>query len=303
MNFIESFTIGNCVSGNMMDGVFVKGACVQKHQEEKHQEEKRQEEEHQEEEHQEEKHQEEKHQEEKVETIFNMPALPLHSLPLLDITRGWITQEKYRSEKNNRNPDFKGPTHESNWLLHKNTRHGGLVVGGYPDTFSDMRILSNELQTFVCLNSEYGKTVKGDYYRPYANNLSKNQFIHEPIDDMETIKDETVIALAQKIVERLLNGENLYLHCAGGHGRTGTVAIVTLHMLYPEVTELELFEFVQYAHDQRGGNYFGERLFNHKMLEDPMSQYYVKSQVPSPQTFEQRNQVRRIIKKKPTVSL
>jgi hypothetical protein len=287
MNFIESFTIGNCVSGNMMDGVFVKGACVQKHQEEEHQEE----------EHQEEKHQEEKHQEEKVETIFNMPALPLPSLPLLDITRGWITQEKYRSEKNNRNPDFKGPTHESNWLLHKNTRHGGLVVGGYPDTFQDMRILSNELQTFVCLNSEYGKTVKGDYYRPYANHLSKNQFIHEPIDDMETVEDETIIALAEKIVERLLNGENIYLHCAGGHGRTGTVAIVTLHMLYPEVTELELFEFVQYAHDQRGGNYFGERLFNHKMLEDPMSQHYVKSQVPSPQTFEQRNQVRRIIKK------
>ena len=292
MNFIESFTIGNCVSGNIINGVFVKGACVEKHQEEKHQEEK---------------HQEEKHQEEKVETIFNMPSLHLPSLhlpslhlpslalPLLNITRGWITQEKYRSEKNNRNPDFKGPTHESNWILHKNSRHGGLVVGGYPDTFHDMRILSNELQTFVCLNSEYGKTVKGDYYRPYANNLPKNHFIHEPIDDMETVKDETIIALAQKIAERLLNGENVYLHCAGGHGRTGTVAIVTLHMLYPEVTELELFEFVQYAHDQRGGNYFGEKLFNHKMLEDPMSQYYVKNQVPSPQTFEQRNQVRRIM--------
>ena len=293
MNFIESFTIGNCVSGNMIDGVFVKGACVQ---EEKHQEEKHQEEKHQEEKHQEEKHQEEKHQEEKDDTIFIMP-LPLLALPLLDITRGWITQEKYRSDKNNRNPYFKGPTHESNWLLRKNSQHGGLVVGGYPDTFHDMRILSNELQTFVCLNSEYGKTVKGDYYRPYANHLPKNQFIHEPIDDMETVNDETVIALAQKIVERLLNGENVYLHCAGGHGRTGTVAIVTLHMLYPEVTELELFEFVQYAHDQRGGNYFGERLFNHKMLEDPMSQYYVKNQVPSPQTFEQRNQVRRIIKK------
>jgi len=279
MNFIESFTIGNCVSGNMIDGVFVKGACVQ-----------------------EEKHQEKKHQ----DTIFILHSLPLPSitlhsfdlpLPLLDVTRGWITQEKYRSEKNNRNPYFKGPTHESNWLLRKNSRRGGLVVGGYPDAFHDMRILSNELQTFVCLNSEYGKTVKGDYYRPYANHLPKNHFIHEPIDDMETVKDETIIALAQKIVERLLNGENIYLHCAGGHGRTGTVAIVTLHMLYPEVTELELFEFVQYAHDQRGGNYFGERLFNHKMLEDPMSQHYVKNQVPSPQTFEQRNQVRRIIKK------
>jgi protein-tyrosine phosphatase len=257
------FILGSCVSGNIIDGVFIKGTCV--------------------------------NEEKNEDTIFQMPHLPLYNL---DVTRGWITQQKYRSEKNNRNPYFKGPTHESNWLLHKNTRHGGLVVGGYPDTtFNLLALFSEELQTFVCLNSEYGKTVNSDYFQPYGTNLPKNQFIHEPIDDMQTVNDETIIALAQKIVERLLNGENVYLHCAGGHGRTGTVAIVTLHMLYPELTELELFEFVQYAHDQRGGNYFGERMFNYKMIVDPLSHYYVKSQVPSPQTFEQRTQVRRIIKK------
>jgi len=273
MEFINTFTIGNCVSGNMIDGVFVKGACVN------------------EEKHNEEKHDEEKHEE--LETIFNVPALDN-----LDITRGWITQQKYCSKKNNRNPYFKGPTHESNWLLRKNTRHGSLVVGAYPDTSSHLLALFREnLQTFVCLNSEYGKTVHGNYYQPYGNNLPKYQFIHEPIRDMETVNDATIIALAHKIVERLLNGENVYLHCKGGHGRTGTVAIVTLHMLYPELTELELFEFVQYAHDQRGGNYFGERIFNSELITDPLSHYYVKSQVPSPQTFEQRTQVRRIIKK------
>ena len=111
---------------------------------------------------------------------------------------------------------------------------------------------------------------------------------------MQTIQDETIIALAKKIVERLLNGESVYLHCAGGHGRTGTVALVVLHMLYPNLTELELFEFVQYAHDQRGGNHFGPALFIGKMFADPLAHHFVKSQVPSPQTLEQRNQVRRI---------
>jgi hypothetical protein len=276
MEFIaKSFAIGSCVSGNIIDGVFIKGTCVNE------------------------------------ETVFHVPTsfvptsfvptsfVPTSFVPLykLDVTRGWITQEKYRSEKNNRNPYFKGPTFESNWLFRENSRHGGFAVGGYPDTTSHLLSLFREgLQTFVCLNSEYGKTVKGDYFQPYGIDLPKNQFIHEPIDDMQTVKDETIVELAWKITERLLNGEHVYLHCAGGHGRTGTVALVVLHMLYPELTELELFEFVQYAHDQRAGNYFGERMYTGKMFTDPLAHHIVKSQVPSPQTIDQRDQVRRIIK-------
>jgi hypothetical protein len=276
---MEFITIGSCVSGNIIDGVFVKGSCVKGTDgtgvkgtdgtgvkvkgtgvnEEKHQE----------------------------ETVFKMP------LENLDVTRGWITEQKYQSKRNNRNSYFQGPTLESNWLLRKNTQHGGFAVGGYPDKPSDMPALLREgLETFVCLNSEYGKAK----FPSYGNSLSKDRFIHEPIDDMQTIQDETIIALARNIVERILNGESVYLHCAGGHGRTGTVALVALHMLYPKLTELELFEFVQYAHDQRIGNHFGPGLFIGKMFADPLAHHFVKSQVPSPQTLEQRNQVRRINK-------
>jgi len=269
---MEFITIGSCVSGNIIDGVFVKGSCTgvkgtsvngtsvngTSVNEEKHQE------------------------------------LVLENL---DVTRGWITEQKYQSKRNSRNTYFQGPTFESNWLMRKNTQHGGFAVGGYPDKPSDMPgLLRGGLETFVCLNSEYGNTVKGDYFPPYGNSLPKDRFIHEPIEDMQTIQDETIIVLAKKIVERLLNGESVYLHCAGGHGRTGTVALVVLHMLFPNLTELELFEFVQYAHDQRGGNHFGPALFIGKMFADPLAHHFVKSQVPSPQTLEQRNQVRRINK-------
>mgnify|MGYP000361307626 CR=1 FL=1 len=257
------FIHGSCVSGNIIDGVFVKGTCVSSN-------------------------------EEKNEELRKVPLV----LDNLDVTRGWITRERYCSEKNYRNPYFQGPTNESNWILHKNSQHGGFAVGGYPDKLSDLpALLGKGLQTFVCLNSEYGKTVKGDYFRPYGNNLPKdNRFIHEPIDDMQTVKDEIIIALARKIVKLLLNGESVYLQCAGGHGRTGTVLMVVLHILYPELSELELFEFVQYAHDQRGGNDFGPGLFIGKMFSDPLAHHFVKSQVPSPQTIEQRDQVRRINK-------
>jgi hypothetical protein len=95
-------------------------------------------------------------------------------------------------------------------------------------------------------------------------------------------------------VELLQIGKKVYLHCAGGHGRAGTVAAVVLHMLCMELTETELFEYIQYAHDQRKENYFGTKTFVYKMPKDPMAQYFCNGQVPSPQTTDQRNQVRRI---------
>ena len=115
---------------------------------------------------------------------------------------------------------------------------------------------------------------------------------------METVKDEIIINLALKIVELLQNGKKVYLHCAGGHGRTGTVAAVVLHMVCMQLTETELFEYIQYAHDQRIANYFGPRTFIYKMINDPFAQYFCNGQVPSPQTSDQRDQVRRIINHK-----
>jgi len=265
--FAFAFAIGSCVTGNSIDGIFVKGSCVS----------------------------EEKTEE--LVTIFKPASLNI------DMTRGWITKQRYMIDRIKRNPYFIGPTFESNWLIRKSAfsvtacAMGAFAVGGYPDTPHQLQDLKNAgLETFVCLNSEYGNMVKGEYFRPYGNSLSKANFIHEPIDDMETVKDETVIALAEKIVERLLRGESVYLHCAGGHGRTGTVALVVLHMLYPKLNELELFEFIQYAHDQRRGNYFGPKKFVGRMIADPVAHQFASGQVPSPQTLEQRDQVRRIIK-------
>ena len=69
---------------------------------------------------------------------------------------------------------------------------------------------------------------------------------------------------------------------------------LNVDMLCMEMTETELFEYIQYAHDQRIENYFGPGLFVYKMIKDPMVQYFCNGQVPSPQTNDQRNQVRRI---------
>jgi hypothetical protein len=256
------FVIGSCVSVDSVSSVFSIGSCVS--------------------------HEEKNEEEEEV-------------IPKLDIeaSRKWIIGQRYVGERNTRNPYFTGPTYESNWLIRKTpgSKYGSFAVGSYPDKPTYFENLKQSgLETFVCLNSEYGFWSKGDYFQKYGDSLPKDKFIHERIDDMQTVDDAIIIRLAEEIVRRIKNGENVYLHCAGGHGRTGTVAIVVLNMIYPDLNYIELFEYVQYSHDQRGGNYFGNGKFVYKMADDHLAYKFVEGQVPSPQTIAQRTQVRRIIR-------
>ena len=48
-------------------------------------------------------------------------------------------------------------------------------------------------------------------------------FIHQPIPGSGVIEDEKVMALVESIVQLVLIGEIVYIHCHGGHGRTGTI--------------------------------------------------------------------------------
>jgi len=221
-------------------------------------------------------------------------------LPKLNIaaSRNWIVGQRYADEYKIHDPDFVGPSYESNKLIPKipGSKYGSLTVGGFPDSNNPLpQLRSAGLDTFVCLNSEYGFYSKGDFFQRYGDSLPKDRFVHVPIDDMQTVDDKIIVRLAEEIVRRFKNGENIYLHCAGGHGRTGTVALVVLNILYPELTYVELFEYVQYAHDQRQGNHFGKNTFVYKMADDHLAYKFVQGQVPSPQTIAQRTQVRRII--------
>lgn len=254
---------------------------------------------------------------EETVTVFTLPLLlPLPllkpTIPHLDLTESlnWIIDEKYTNVNFTRSRNYyrnlhplKGPTEESNWLIKKTPGFvfGSFAVGGYPDKSGFLpSLLADGLNTFVCLNSEYGKQVKNHNYTAYADNNSripKGRFILEPIDDMKTVDDKTIDVLSTDIVTRITNGENVYLHCAGGHGRTGTVAALVLYKLYPHLTVPEIFDYLQFAHDQRSGNYFGPQMFTSKMKDDPLAKYFVIGQVPTPQTSTQRCQVRRIIAK------
>jgi protein-tyrosine phosphatase len=91
--------------------------------------------------------------------------------------------------------------------------------------------------------------------------------------DLNIISDTETLQIAKEVVNDLDNGKVIYLHCWGGHGRTGVIVCLVLHIKFG-LTADEAIVRCQTCHDKRD---------------------YDCSNVMSPQTAEQRNQVRRII--------
>uniref|UniRef100_A0A6C0F341 Tyrosine specific protein phosphatases domain-containing protein n=1 Tax=viral metagenome TaxID=1070528 RepID=A0A6C0F341_9ZZZZ len=200
--------------------------------------------------------------------------------------------------------DIFGPIAESNWVV-----PGKLIAGAFPgytddieNTNSLIKILNCGVTKFVCMQEEYNVAIKEEDWRkncygktsvvrPYfadVQRIMENKVIHPtlstdvfnvtfehcPIKDCSTVADDIVFSLAKDLVKAIHDGEVVYLHCWGGHGRTGIMVCLMLHLMYG-LTANEALERCQFLHDIR------------KM---PII-------VSSPQTFRQKDQVRRIIYK------
>ena len=160
-----------------------------------------------------------------IKPIAAYAALP--PLPVLG-----VTAEKYA-----------GPTGESNWVL-----LGRLLVGAYPAALDDKMndnivasILRLGINTFVCLQAEYqhrnvteAQWRSGEKLRPYIYDAVRLldepwvfpdsatggaappaglNFVHFPIIDCDTVSDDKVLQLCNDLVQRLVKGENMYIHC------------------------------------------------------------------------------------------
>lgn len=225
------------------------------------------------------------------------PQHPLHHAHPSQQQKGALpTRLPELSQVMGRRDEYVGPTRESNWVVLDH-----LMVGAYPSAFDDdendqilASILTCGITTFVCLQSEYQHGVpeslwrSGVALRPYIEDAmdicarertsgrivppEHLKFLHTGIVDCGVTTDATVLELALDICWRLVAGEVIYLHCWGGHGRTGTVVAVTLGLLYG-VGAPEALSRTQLYHDLR----------------------ICSLNVPSPQTPQQRRQVERIL--------
>jgi hypothetical protein len=173
----------------------------------------------------------------------------------------------------------------SNWVI-----PGMVMAGAYPGALDDKEndrqlksILNKGIDTFVCLQAEVDDEIPEEHWRaghglrPYfvdARRLSKVPLIwrHLPIVDGGVSEDEFMEALVCDLLDDLKAGRVLYLHCWGGHGRTGIVACLLLAVLYG-LPVSDAFKRVQGYHDAR---------------IEPQG-------VKSPSTVVQRSQVKRML--------
>lgn len=182
---------------------------------------------------------------------------------------------------------MRGPTLASNWVI-----PGILMAGAFPGALDDKDndrqlkcILSKGIDTFVCLQDEVDDQIPEDVWRsghglrPYftdARRLSKNPLVwrHLPILDGGVGPDDVTEALVCDLIDDLKAGRVLYVHCWGGHGRTGIIVALLLAVLYG-LPLTEALKRTQACHDCR---------------IEPQG-------VKSPSTVVQRSQVKRLLEK------
>jgi len=238
----------------------------------------------------------EEEEEEKKDTVFTLVTLEKDGIDL-SLSTDWIKNSTTKfspvrisnNHFNNRtkNRAHQGPISSSNWLS-KN-----LCVGGSIDYKSHLNLFVRAgIDVFVSLIGT-DKVKLGLY--DYEKDLPDGKiYITEPIEDMNIISDDKILALARRIAEFIRGGFKVFIHCSGGHGRTGTVAAVVLHLLY-DLPLYQIRDYLQYSHDQRLCN-FSNIFYNGQLdKDDVLRDCFQEGQVPTPQVGFQLNQVERII--------
>jgi protein-tyrosine phosphatase len=75
--------------------------------------------------------------------------------------------------------------------------------------------------------------------------------IEFPIVDRSVEEDESTLSLISTIKEHILKDNYpIYIHCKGGHGRSGTITCILYGLLYNKIAE-EAIETIKKAHSDR----------------------------------------------------
>jgi ribA/ribD-fused uncharacterized protein len=156
---------------------------------------------------------------------------------------------------------------KTNWVIPNK-----LLVGCNPTNFTD-KLYNLGITHIISLQDEKGA-------HNYVQD-KKSKYLNLPIPDRKIVDDETVIKYInsiQKIYDK--KRSKIYIHCKGGHGRTGTIVALLLCKLFP-FSALESLSYTAIAHYTRW--LYGIKRKDEKILR-------------SPQTVPQFAQVKRLCK-------
>ena len=117
------------------------------------------------------------------------------------------------------------PTHTSNWLV-----PGSLIIGAHPSSDDVQALMAAGVTTFVSLIGEY--TTEEYRKQRYPAEVAAH-FVHFPINDFHVPVVEELESIVLELKLRLTQRrEVIFVHCRGGHGRTGTVVIPLMAALF-----------------------------------------------------------------------
>lgn len=123
----------------------------------------------------------------------------------------------------------------------------GLTYNEYTSCQNLTQILNSGIDTFICLQDEIspqdgsiGKLLKPSFYWAFPKLInysfflqerSNIKYIHWPIADQHALSLDTLIQNISKIIDMLNEGRRIFIHCAGGHGRTGIYSACLIALL------------------------------------------------------------------------
>lgn len=158
------------------------------------------------------------------------------------------------------------PTSNSNWLI-----NNVLLCGGTPASLESL--VEVGIDVIICLQTlKELKELKEKGSNTNLDIAQKVEWYNFPIVDGKTADDEKVVRWCHMILDLVYRGKKVYLHCLGGHGRTGTISACLLQLL--GMKPHEALQYVDHLHSTRMKG----------------------CDVPSPSTQEQVQQVQRFMK-------
>jgi len=154
------------------------------------------------------------------------------------------------------NSEQPAPTSGTHWVI-PGRLAAGKTAGGFSSD-SLMALVDAGVDTFVCLQESYLEYGCTDYRETFRNLARKPDFpphpinfLHFPIPDFGVVEDRDMLALTNQLADLLKNARCLYVHCYGGHGRTGSAL---LHLLSATLGQdlQACMQVLRVAHKARG---------------------------------------------------
>lgn len=191
-------------------------------------------------------------------------------------------------------------TDRNNWVI-----PGFVMAGPYPghdginfkteyEAVANLRgIAADGIDTFVCLGPDvHSRLFNGvnGAFKSYEQSIRDAsvaavipgrplQYEYAPIPEHGVPSDKQLVQLMTTLLGLLGSGRKLFIHCDGGHGRTGLVVAALLLCLYSNM-------------DANFALYFTQLTHNNRRVHDERTRAHVIP-VPSPDTSAQYSMVRR----------